>query len=56
MNTKQIFCAFIAIAQLVTIAESAQAEAAATEASQNMALGCTADLSNYYFNLRGLTR
>ena len=60
MNNKQISILFLTIAQLLSVANSAEAAAQAdsghTGYLADMSLGCVADLSNYYFNLKGLTK
>ena len=60
MNYKQIFILFLTIAQTVLVVNSAEAaamaEAGHTGYLEDMSLGCVGDLSNYYFNLKGLTK
>ena len=60
MNNKQIFILFLTIAQTVLVVNSAEAAAQTDSAHTgylaDMSLGCVADLNNYYFNLKGLTK
>ena len=63
MNIKQIFLLFLSLAQTLSIVKSVEVTvAAAAETASHtgylgeMSLGCVADLSNYYFNLKGLTK
>jgi len=62
MNHKQIFLLFLTLAQTVLMVKSAEATATAetqgltTAYLEDMSLGCTGDLSNYYFNLKPLTK
>lgn len=60
MNIQQIFLLLLSLAQTVSIVKSAEAmvsaESSHTGYLEDMSLGCVADLSNYYFNLKGLTK
>ena len=57
-NYKQIFLTYLTFVQTMLVVNSveASAEAQRTAYLEDMSLGCTGDLSNYYFNLNGLKR
>lgn len=50
-NYKQIFLLYLTFVQIISVGYAVE-----TSYLEDMSLGCTADLSNYYFNLKGLTR
>ena len=61
MHIAQNLLTFLALAQTASIVKSLELaqEVAVAEPNdylQGMSLGCTGDLNNYYFNLKGLTR